>query len=82
MTRKMKYLKLWKDLVESTTQNLTAGQRLPNIEKFGSYNEQKSIDNEWKLTIDLDEQFKNELKEFDVLIPKLVLSFVKIELKY
>lgn len=66
--RKDELTSLWNNIVSNTKDNLTEAQRPPSIEKFGEINEQKSIDNNWNLTIDLDNLFKNELKEFDCLV--------------
>lgn len=59
---------IWNSLVVETRNNLTTNQREPEIEKFGERNEVKSIDNNWKLTINLNSLFKNELQQFDCLI--------------
>jgi len=58
----------WNNLVKSTKENLTTSQREPAIEKFGEMSERKSIDENWNLTIDIDDPYKNELKQFDCLI--------------
>ncbi len=58
----------WNRLVYTTRQSLTKNQREPELDKFGEPTEIKSIDNSWLLTINLDNQFKNELKDFDILV--------------
>jgi len=59
---------LWDNFVSTTKQNLTRNQKEPELIKFGETTEQKSIDNNWKLTINLDNLFQNELKDFDILV--------------
>jgi hypothetical protein len=58
----------WTKLVEYTKETKSRTQREPVILEFGSKNENKCISNNWELTINLDNQFNKELKEFDFLI--------------
>lgn len=58
----------WIRLVDFTKETKSTTQKEPKIEKFGSKNENKCISKNWALTINLDNQFNNELKEFDFLI--------------
>ena len=58
----------WIRLVEFTKETKSTTQKEPKIKKFGSKNENKCISKNWALTINLDNQFNNELKEFDFLI--------------
>ena len=66
--KKNEVLSMWNDLVNTTRQSLTQDQKEPEVDKFGEPTEKKSIDNNWKLTINLDNLFKNELKDFDILV--------------
>ena len=66
--KKAEILALWDNLVITTKQNLTSTQKEPVINKFGESTEQKSIDNNWRLTINLDNLFTNELRDFDILV--------------
>lgn len=61
-------LSLWGNLVNATREGLKRNQREPDLSKFGEQTELKSIDKNWKLTINLDKLFKNELKDFDILV--------------
>ena len=58
----------WTDLVTITKQSLNNSAREPRIEKFGEDSEVKSIDENWKLTLNLHKQFSTELNIFDALI--------------
>ncbi len=58
----------WTNLVHHTRQNLSGNQREPVIEKFGNPREIKSIDTQWRLTINLDGLFSKELRGFDLLV--------------
>ncbi|WP_336071016.1 hypothetical protein [Mesoflavibacter sp. CH_XMU1404-2] len=65
--KKQELTKLWNNLVNDTKSSLKEIEQ-PKIEKFGEESELKSIDHNWNLTIDLDNLFKNELRDFDCLI--------------
>jgi len=58
----------WNNIVSETKQNLKVNQKEPDIEKFGEGDEERSINKNWDLTIDLKRQFSTELKNIDVLI--------------
>ena len=58
----------WHRLVDTTKRGLTPNQREPDLKNFGELTEEKSINNNWELTINLDKLFENEVKNFDILI--------------
>ncbi|WP_199141794.1 hypothetical protein [Pedobacter sp. ASV12] len=63
-----KLVTMWRELVTEKRAMLSRTQRYPNASDFGEADEEKSIDEELKLKINLDELFRNELKEVDFLL--------------
>jgi hypothetical protein len=59
--------KYWSQLVNNTKKTLTEKQREPTVQEFGEEDEKKSIDKNWNLTINLNTQFRNELRLYDAV---------------
>ena len=60
--------KLWQELITANRTSLRGNQTQPNLSEYGVTGEKTSVDNDLNLTIELDDLFKNSLRELDIVI--------------